>query len=69
MRILYVVGVYFLLAAALFYFSKKITGRTSDSSFENGKQKAMKTLIAITVVLVVIFAYIFQCEDPIAIYR
>jgi FHS family L-fucose permease-like MFS transporter len=65
MRILYVfVGGLFLLAAALFYFSKKLPAGTSDSSFETAS-KAMKTLIAITVVLVVIFAYIFsRYEDP-----
>lgn len=65
MRILYVfVGGLFLLAAALFYFSKKLPSGKSDSSFETAN-KAMKTLIAITVVLVGIFAYIFsRYEDP-----
>jgi FHS family L-fucose permease-like MFS transporter len=60
MRILYVfVGGLFLLAAALFYFSKKLPSGKSDSSFETAN-KAMKTLIAITVVLAAIFAYIFS---------
>jgi FHS family L-fucose permease-like MFS transporter len=65
MRILYVfVGGLFLLAAALFYFSKKLPSGKSDSSFETAN-KAMKTLIAITVVLATIFAYIFsRYEDP-----
>jgi FHS family L-fucose permease-like MFS transporter len=65
MRILYVfVGGLFLLAAALFYFSKKLPSGKSDSSFETAN-KAMKTLIAITVVLAAIFAYIFsRYEDP-----
>ncbi|CAM3099341.1 MFS transporter [Flavobacterium frigoris] len=65
MRILYVfVGGLFLLAAALFYFSKKLPSGKSDSSFETAN-KAMKTLIAITLVLVGIFAYIFsRYEDP-----
>ena len=65
MRILYVfVGGLFLLAAALFYFSKKLPSGKSDSSFETAN-KAMKTLNAITVVLVGIFAYIFsRYEDP-----
>lgn len=65
MRILYVfVGGLFLLAAALFYFSKKLPSGKSDSSFETAN-KAMQTLIAITVVLVGIFAYIFsRYEDP-----
>ncbi|MFV5686662.1 MFS transporter [Flavobacterium sp. GB2R13] len=65
MRILYVfVGGLFLLAAALFHFSKKLPSGKSDSSFETARN-AMKTLIAITVILVVIFAYIFsRYEDP-----
>ncbi|MFE3849242.1 MFS transporter [Flavobacterium sp. LB3P45] len=65
MRILYVfVGGLFLLAAALFHFSKKLPSGKSDSSFETARN-AMKTLIAITVILVAIFAYIFsRYEDP-----
>ena len=60
MRILYVfVGGLFLLAAALFYFSKKLPSGKSDSTFEPAS-KAMKTLVAITVILVAIFAYIFS---------
>ncbi|MBG6110025.1 FHS family L-fucose permease-like MFS transporter [Flavobacterium sp. CG_9.10] len=65
MRVLYVfVGGLFLMAAALFYFSKKLPSGKSDSTFEPAS-KAMKTLIAITVILVAIFAYIFsRYEDP-----
>lgn len=65
MRILYVfVGALFLLAGALFHFSKKLPSGKSDSTFETAS-KAMKTLIAITVILVAIFAYIFsRYEDP-----
>lgn len=65
MRILYVfVGGLFLLAAALFYFSKKLPAGKSDSTFEPAS-KAMKTLIAITVILIGVFAYIFsRYEDP-----
>ncbi|CAM3956432.1 MFS transporter [Flavobacterium sinopsychrotolerans] len=65
MRILYVfVGGLFLLAAALFHFSKKLPAGKSDSTFETAN-KAMKTLIAITVILVAIFAYIFsRYEEP-----
>ena len=65
MRILYVfVGGLFLLAAALFQFSKKLPSGKSDSTFETAS-KAMKTLIAITVILAAIFAYIFsRYEDP-----
>ena len=60
MRILYVfVGGLFLLAAGLFYFSKKLPSGKSDSTFEPAS-KAMKTLVAITVILVAIFAYIFS---------
>lgn len=65
MRILYVfVGGLFLLAAALFQFSKKLPSGKSDASFETAN-KAMKTLIGITVSLVAVFAYIFsRYEDP-----
>lgn len=65
MRILYVfVGGLFLLAAALFFFSKKLPSGKSDSSFEPAS-KAMKTLIAITLILMAVFAYIFsRYEDP-----
>jgi len=65
MRILYVfVGGLFVLAAALFYFSKKLPDGKSDSTFEPASN-AMKTLIAITVILVAVFAYIFsRYEDP-----
>ena len=60
MEILYVfVGGLFLLAAALFYFSKKLPAGKSDSTFEPAS-KAMKTLIAITIILMVIFGYIFS---------
>ncbi|MBF6640180.1 MFS transporter [Flavobacterium sp. J49] len=60
MEILYVfVGGLFLLAAALFFFSKKLPSGKSDSTFEPAS-KAMKTLIAITIILVVIFGYIFS---------
>lgn len=65
MRILYVfVGGLFLLAAALFFFSKKLPDGKSDSTFEPAS-KAMKTLITITVILIAVFAYIFsRYEDP-----
>ena len=65
MRILYVfVGVLFLLAAALFFFSKKLPDGKSDSTFEPAS-KAMKILIGITVILIAVFAYIFsRYEDP-----
>ncbi len=65
MEILYMfVGGLFLVAAGLFYFSKKLPSGISDSTFEPAN-KAIKTLVAITVALVAIFAYIFsRYEDP-----
>ncbi|UQD55994.1 MFS transporter [Flavobacterium sp. K5-23] len=65
MRILYLcVGGLFVLAAALFFFSKKLPSGKSDSSFQSAS-KEMKTLIAITLILIGIFAYIFsRYEDP-----
>ncbi len=65
MEILYLfVGALFLLAAALFYFSKKLPSGISDPSFEPAN-KAIKTLVGITVILIAIFAYIFsRYEDP-----
>ena len=65
MEILYVfVGALFLIAAALFYFSKKLPLGKMDSVFEPAK-KAMNTLLFITVALIIIFAYIFsRYGDP-----
>jgi FHS family L-fucose permease-like MFS transporter len=65
MEILYVfVGGLFLLAAALFYFSKKLPSGKSDSSFEPAN-KAIRTLVIITAILIVVFGYIFsRYEDP-----
>ncbi|CAM4032977.1 MFS transporter [Flavobacterium branchiophilum] len=53
------VGGLFLLAAALFFFSKKLPAGKMDATFESAS-KAQTTLIAITAVLVVIFGYIFS---------
>lgn len=65
MRILYVfVGLLFLMAAALFFFSKKLPAGKSDATFEPAK-KAQAMLIAITVILIGIFGYIFsRYENP-----
>jgi len=65
MEILYVfVGALFLIAATLFFFSKKLPSGKIESVFEPAK-KAMNTLIVITLLLVAIFAYIFsRYEDP-----
>jgi len=65
MEILYMaVGALFLIAAALFFFSKKLPAGKSDSAFEPAK-KAQNVLIAITVAMIAIFAYIFsRYEDP-----
>jgi MFS transporter, FHS family, L-fucose permease len=60
MKILYLfVGALFLLAAGLFYFSKKLPAGKSDATFESAS-KAQTTLIVITVLLIGIFAYIFS---------
>jgi MFS transporter, FHS family, L-fucose permease len=60
MRILYLfVGGLFLLAAALFYFSKKLPAGKSDATFESAG-KAQTTLVTITILLIAIFAYIFS---------
>lgn len=68
MKILYLfVGALFLLAAALFYFSKKLPAGKSDATFESAS-KAQTMLITITVLLIGIFAYIFsRYEDPVFI--
>lgn len=65
MEILYMfVGGLFLLAATLFYFSKRLPSGKTESLFEPAK-KAMNTLLVITLVLICIFAYIFsRYEDP-----
>jgi FHS family L-fucose permease-like MFS transporter len=65
MEILYMaVGGLFLIAAALFMFSKKLPAGKSESVFEPAN-KARNILITITLALVVIFGYIFsRYEDP-----
>ncbi|WP_396211486.1 MFS transporter [Flavobacterium sp.] len=60
MKILYMfVGALFLVAAGLFYFSKKLPAGKSDATFESAS-KAQTILIVITVLLIGIFAYIFS---------
>jgi FHS family L-fucose permease-like MFS transporter len=70
MEILYMfVGGLFLLAAALFYFSKRLPSGKSDATFEPAN-KAIRVLVIITAILVVIFGYIFsRYEDPEFIMR
>ncbi|AWG26563.1 MFS transporter [Flavobacterium kingsejongi] len=65
MEILYVfVGALFLIAAGLFFFSKKLPAGKLPATFEPAK-KALNTLLIITAALIVIFAYIFsRYEDP-----
>ena len=65
MEILYMaVGALFLIAAALFFFSKKLPAGKSESVFEPAN-KARNILVTITLALIVIFAYIFsRYEDP-----
>jgi len=53
------VGALFLLAAALFHFSKKLPVLKSDTAFEPAN-KARNLLIALTLVIVVCFGYIFS---------
>jgi FHS family L-fucose permease-like MFS transporter len=53
------VGILFLGAAALFYFSKKLPEGKEDSSFL-GASKAMTSLITITILLIIIFYFVFN---------
>ncbi|WP_353776862.1 MFS transporter [Winogradskyella sp. 3972H.M.0a.05] len=53
------VGVSFLLAAALFYFSKKLPSLKSHSVFEPSN-KARNLLLVMTVITLGLFAYIFS---------
>ena len=53
------VGILFLAAATLFFFSKKLPDGKTDSEFL-GAKKAMTSLISITLLLVVIFYFIFK---------
>ncbi len=53
------VGILFLAAASLFYFSKKLPDGKEDSSFI-GAPKAMTSLIIITILLIIIFWAIFN---------
>jgi FHS family L-fucose permease-like MFS transporter len=53
------VGVLFLLAAALFHFSKKLPELKSETVFEPAN-KARNLLIALTVVIMACFGYIFS---------
>jgi FHS family L-fucose permease-like MFS transporter len=53
------VGILFLAAAGLFYFSKKLPDGKQDSSFL-GASKAMTSLISITILLILIFYQVFK---------
>lgn len=53
------VGVLFLLAAALFYFSKKLPDLKSDTAFESAN-KAKNLLIILTLIIVGCFGHIFS---------
>ncbi|WP_034061110.1 MFS transporter [Lacinutrix jangbogonensis] len=53
------VGVLFLLAAALFHFSKKLPALKSETAFEPAN-KARNLLILLTVVILSCFGYIFS---------
>lgn len=59
-QVLYLcVGVLFLLAAALFHFSKKLPSLKSETAFEPAN-KARNLLIALTLAIIGCFAYIFS---------
>jgi FHS family L-fucose permease-like MFS transporter len=53
------VGALFLVAAALFYFSKKLPALKSDTTFEPAN-KARNLLILLTIVIIGCFGYIFS---------
>ncbi len=53
------VGILFLMAAALFHFSKKLPALTSDTAFEPAN-KAKNLLIVLTVIIIGCFGYIFS---------
>ena len=53
------VGALFLVAAAMFYFSKKLPELKSDTAFEPAN-KARNLLIGLTIVIVACFGYIFS---------
>ena len=58
--ILYIcVGLLFIAAAALFYFSKKVPAGISDEPIEKAN-KALRTLVIMTVLLAVMFTPVFQ---------
>lgn len=59
-QVLYLcVGILFLLAAALFHFSKKLPSLKSETAFEPAN-KARNLLIVLTLVIIGCFAYIFS---------
>ena len=53
------VGLLFLAAAALFYFSKKLPNTKSEEEFEPAK-KAKNTLIVLTILIALCFGLIFN---------
>ncbi|MBQ0787967.1 MAG: MFS transporter [Oceanihabitans sp.] len=53
------VGVLFLVAAALFHFSKKLPALKSETAFEPAN-KAKNLLLVLTVIIVACFGYIFS---------
>ena len=53
------VGGLFIAAAGLFFFSKKLPSGKADSEF-HGAKKAMVALLTITMLLVVIFFFVFR---------
>lgn len=69
MNLLYLaVGILFLVAALLFYFSKKLPNPKSDATFEKSP-KALTTLITLTLTLVTIFGIVFSTYGTKEAYR
>lgn len=56
------VGLLFIVAAAMFFFSKKVPAGISDEPMEKAN-KALKTLIVMTGVLIVTFSPVFASYD------
>lgn len=52
------VGALFLAAAGMFFFSKKLPQAKDDSDFI-GADKAIRTLVFITIALIIIFSFVF----------
>jgi FHS family L-fucose permease-like MFS transporter len=60
MNVLYIaVGILFLAAALLFYFSKKLPNPKAEATFEKAP-KAMSLLLFLTIALIILFSIVFS---------